>query len=116
MSLKQLVESHVALIVLDLDKFGETVSRLREGDSEPTTPTAIVEWETASQRLASGRESKQQGTLHIVPDDTLALSDRWTINGRSYATTSIGEAQYGLQAVMIARTAPDLLNRSRKGI
>lgn len=113
MSLRLLAESHVELIALDPDKWGDDVTRLREGVNGTTTVTAVIAWETAEEQRDKGRGSKQRGSLHMASDATFSLSDRWLIGGRYYATISVGEPEYGMQVVSIAGVTKDLRTGSR---
>lgn len=113
MSLKLLADSHVDLIALDPEKWGETVTRSREDIGGVTTLTALVVWETAEDQRDKGRKQKQRGSIHVASNSTLSLSDRWLINGHYYATVAVGEPQNGMQVVTIAGAVKDMQTGSR---
>lgn len=108
-----MMEADVSDVFLSVSDFAETVTRSREDIGGVTTLTALVVWETAEEQRDKGRGQKQRGSIHVASNSTLALSDRWLINGHYYATVAVGEPQNGMQVVTIAGAVKDMQTGSR---
>lgn len=64
----------------------ETVTRTDAGgDSESVT--AIVMWDDPTIETDAGRNEKQTGKIQVASTQTVADSDKWTIDSVDYQTT-----------------------------
>lgn len=112
MSLADFAAHHAELLGQNTDHFAETVRRNRP-DLPPLYPAVLVTWETEQLNQGGGRrENQQRGTISHVTDSSLSLADKWVINGHTYATVSVGEPQYGMQAVKIEFRQSDMRGKS----
>lgn len=105
MRLNDLIHSQASTVFLNTEHFAETVTHRPLGDDAfDAAVVANVVWEEPAENADGGQGQKLRGRLDVPSCLALDVRDQWLIEGRLYQTRLVGEAQGGLQAVLVQRT------------
>jgi hypothetical protein len=108
MSLSLLVDQHADSLVFRTDRFAKTVTHVREGHRVKPSVTVLTAWDAPDQRSTGTRDAKLRGSLHVADSVTVAMSDKWQIDGRTYCTIGIGDPAHGMREVRVEHRQGDI--------